>query len=100
MLTSAHHAQGELSLSLYCSLSLSFSEEGPLRSSEDGLRADAAEGEHGQAAILELLEPHLVCLLLILGEEVLTEEEVPGVTLDVALPALEKEPPAVDLVDA
>lgn len=48
-------------------------------SGEDGLGDDAGEGEHGKAAVLELLELDPVNLLLGLAlEELLSNSEVTG----------------------
>eukprot|EP00420_Gonyaulax_spinifera_P010689 CAMPEP_0197944600 /NCGR_PEP_ID=MMETSP1439-20131203/125490_1 /TAXON_ID=66791 /ORGANISM="Gonyaulax spinifera, Strain CCMP409" /LENGTH=455 /DNA_ID=CAMNT_0043567853 /DNA_START=39 /DNA_END=1404 /DNA_ORIENTATION=+ len=74
------------------------SEERPGLAREHGLRADAAEGHHGEAAILELLQLHLPRLVLLLGQEVLAQEKVAGLALDVALEALEAKPAAIDLI--
>ena len=48
-------------------------------SGEDGLGDDAGEGEHGKAAVLELLQLHNPCLLRVRREELLAEEIVPGI---------------------
>mmetsp|Transcript_22709 Transcript_22709/g.61953 ORF Transcript_22709/g.61953 Transcript_22709/m.61953 type:complete len:308 (-) Transcript_22709:2-925(-) len=74
------------------------SEERPHLAGQHGLRANAAEGEHGEAAVLELLQLHCARLSLVLGEEVLAQEEVASLAVDLALEALKAEPSAVDLV--
>mmetsp|Transcript_92963 Transcript_92963/g.300621 ORF Transcript_92963/g.300621 Transcript_92963/m.300621 type:complete len:228 (-) Transcript_92963:214-897(-) len=45
----------------------------------DGLRDGAAEGQHGEAAVLQLLDLQLRDALLGLGQEGLAELQVPGV---------------------
>mmetsp|Transcript_29262 Transcript_29262/g.87058 ORF Transcript_29262/g.87058 Transcript_29262/m.87058 type:complete len:287 (+) Transcript_29262:69-929(+) len=75
------------------------SQEGPGLAGEDGLCGDAAEREHSQAPILQLLQLHVSRHCLILGQEVLAQEEIARLPVDVALPALEAQPSTIDLVD-
>ena len=49
---------------------------------ECGLRADATEGNHGEAAVLELLQPHLPLLGRLLRQELLAKEVVAGIAWD------------------
>merc|ERR1711879_232734 len=73
------------------------SEEWKDLASRGRLRDDAAEGKHGKAAVLQLLELHGLGLLLVLGQEALAQEEVAGLALDLALEALQAEPAGVEL---
>mmetsp|Transcript_68168 Transcript_68168/g.131662 ORF Transcript_68168/g.131662 Transcript_68168/m.131662 type:complete len:236 (+) Transcript_68168:36-743(+) len=56
---------------------------------------NAADGEHCQASIFEFFQPHFICLLGVLRQEVLSQKKVARFSLDIATPALEEKPQTV-----